>query len=114
MGKVIEMYPRKKNGNSNQLPNGLLQRFETGLLEAIRSVFRRSDQPKIKKWLKAKQVQIFLGMSEKELNDLVVSEDIYYSKVGNIAYYDADDINRLLLRNKKPAKSTLETFCHHN
>lgn len=63
----------------------------------------KSSEPAGTKWLKSHQVQRLLNISPGTLQTLRISGTIPFSKVGGSIYYSADDVNKVLERNKRNA-----------
>lgn len=74
--------------------------FKTELLLAIRSMLREGKASE-KKWLKSYEVKNILNISTGTLQRLRSNGTIPYSKIGNITYYDAADIDQVIERKKR-------------
>lgn len=53
------------------------------------------------KWLKSHQVQRMLGISPGTLQTLRINGTIPFSKVGGSIFYSADDVQKVLEKNKR-------------
>jgi hypothetical protein len=53
------------------------------------------------KWGKSKDVMKMLSLSNGGLQTLRINGTIPYSKLGGIIYYDIEDIEKLMIKNKK-------------
>lgn len=83
-----------------------LNEFRQELLKEISGIINASPQ-KTQKWLKSKEVRELLQISHGTLQNLRINGTLTYTKIGGTIYYDNDDIEKLLHRNKKAAKLTL-------
>jgi len=83
-----------------------LNQFKTELLSAISQLVNANPQNK-QKWLKSKEVLELLTISPGTLQNLRINGTLTFTKIGGTLYYDQDDINKILERNKKAAKLTL-------
>lgn len=83
-----------------------LNEFKTELLSAISHLVNANPQHK-QKWLKSKEVLELLTISPGTLQNLRINGTLTFTKIGGTIYYDQDDINKILERNKKAAKLTL-------
>ncbi|MDR6845344.1 helix-turn-helix domain-containing protein [Flavobacterium granuli] len=83
-----------------------LNQFKTELLSAISQLVIANPQNK-QKWLKSKEVLELLTMSPGTLQNLRINGTLTFTKIGGTIYYDQDDINKMLERNKKSSKLTL-------
>ncbi len=83
-----------------------LNEFRHELLKEITGIINASPQKK-QKWLKSNEVRELLQISNGTLQTLRINGNLTFSKVGGTIYYDNDDIEKLMNRNKKPANLTL-------
>ena len=83
-----------------------LNQFKTELLSAISQLVNANPLNK-QKWLKSKEVLELLAISPGTLQNLRINGTLTFTKIGGTIYYDQDDINKILERNKKAAKLTL-------
>lgn len=83
-----------------------LTAFRKVLLNDLKELLAKQGQPE-KKWLKSKEVRKLLNISPGTLQNLRINGTLGYTKVGSILYYDNDDIEKLLSRNKIHAIPTL-------
>lgn len=78
-----------------------LQQFKEELLHEIRDILlKRSEQ---KKWLKTDEVKKLLKISPGTLQSLRVNGTLQFSRIGNIIYYDAEHIEKMLQKNLQNA-----------
>ena len=83
-----------------------LNQFKTELFAEISQLLSATPQNK-QKWLKSKEVLELLTISPGTLQNLRINGTLTFTKIGGTIYYDQEDINKLLERNKKAAKLTL-------
>lgn len=83
-----------------------LAAFRLTLLQDLKEILTNQGQPE-KKWLKSKEVRKLLNISPGTLQNLRINGTLSYTNVGAIIYYDNDDIEKLLSRNKIHAVPTL-------
>lgn len=83
-----------------------LNQFKTELFAEISQLLSATPQNK-QKWLKSKEVLELLTISPGTLQNLRINGTLTFTKIGGTIYYDHEDINKLLERNKKAAKLTL-------
>ena len=83
-----------------------LNQFKTELFAEISQLLAATPQNK-QKWLKYKEVLELLTISPGTLQNLRINGTLTFTKIGGTIYYDHEDINKLLERNKKAAKLTL-------
>ena len=83
-----------------------LNEFRQELLKEITGIINAVPQ-KRQKWLKSNEVRQLLQISNGTLQTLRINGNLTFSKVGGTIYYDNDDIEKLMNRNKKPANLTL-------
>lgn len=76
-----------------------LAAFRTILLNDLKEILAKQGQPE-KKWLKSIEVRKLLNISPGTLQNLRINGTLSYTKVGAIIYYDNNDIEKLLSRNK--------------
>lgn len=76
-----------------------LQEFRTLLLDDLKKLLGAQSQ-KDKKWLKSPEVRRMLNISPGTLQNLRINKTLAYTKIGGIIYYDSQDIDKLLERNK--------------
>lgn len=97
-------YPRPANTPQNQeklLTIRDLENFKTELLLALIRILDQRQVQQPKKWLKSHEVQKMLRISSGTLFSMRMNKVIPYTKIGNIIYYDQEEINALLMKQKK-------------
>lgn len=74
--------------------------FKTELLEEIKELLSTKQQGVIKRtWLKSTQVMEMLQISPGTLQNLRVNGTLPYTKIGGLIFYDAAEIDRVLVEN---------------
>lgn len=78
-----------------------LHHFKDELLQEIKHLLlKRSEQ---KKWLKTDEVKKLLKISPGTLQTLRINGTLQFSRIGNIIYYDAEHIEKMLQKNLQNA-----------
>jgi len=77
-----------------------LEEFRKSLLEEIKEMLLQYNKISIDRWVKSNIVMAKLGISPGTLQNFRINETIPYSKLGGIIYYDEEEINEILLKNK--------------
>ena len=77
-----------------------LEDFKKSLLEEIKEMLLQYNRITIDRWVKSNIVMAKLGISPGTLQNFRINEAIPYSKLGGIIYYDEEEINEILLKNK--------------
>ncbi len=83
-----------------------LNQFKSELFAELSQLLVATPQNK-QKWLKSKEVLELLTISPGTLQNLRINGTLTFTKIGGTIYYDQEDINKILERNKKAAKLTL-------
>jgi hypothetical protein len=74
--------------------------FKKELLEDIKKIFESQTTTQNKKWLKSAEVRELLNISPGTLQNLRINGTLSYTKIGGIMYYDNQDIDKILEKNK--------------
>ena len=75
--------------------------FKTQLFEELKSLIQsKTPVIKKKKYLKSAEVMELLQVSPGTLQNLRINGTLPYSKIGGIIFYDADEINQVMLENR--------------
>jgi SpoVK/Ycf46/Vps4 family AAA+-type ATPase len=74
--------------------------FKKELLEDIKKIFESQTTSQNKKWLKSVEVRELLNISPRTLQNLRINGTLSYTKIGGIMYYDNQDIDKILEKNK--------------
>jgi len=77
-----------------------LREFKMELLEELKEFFENANNYKSKKWLRSGEVMKLLSISPGTLQNLRINGTIPYTKVGGVLYYDAEEINGVLQKNR--------------
>ena len=77
-----------------------LREFKIELLEDIKKLLTKQSNAKLKKYLKTAEILELLQISPGTLQNLRINGTIPYSKVGNIIFYDSDEIQKVMLSNR--------------
>ena len=83
-----------------------LETFKTQLLNEFQKIMQ-GNQSSSRKWLKSNEVKGLLNISSGTLQNLRINGTLTYTKIGGTLYYDSEDINKLLNKNKTNAIPTL-------
>ena len=78
---------------------GDLEIFKESLIQEIKSLLANANSRPAKKWLKSSEVKKLLGISTGTLQNLRINGTLSHSKIGGTAYYDYDEIAKLLKGN---------------
>jgi len=82
-----------------------LQEFKEDLLLSINAIIQVNSPQPVKKWLKSYEVKKLLNISTGTLQNLRANGSLPYSKMGGLIYYDADEINRVMIGQKSGLQS---------
>ena len=77
-----------------------LQELKIALTE-IKALLKTLKGDSAKKWLKSPEVRKLLGLSSGTLQNLRVNGTLPYTKIGGVLYYDQEDIQKVMLENRK-------------
>lgn len=77
-----------------------LTEFKVELLNEIRKILNENTGSSPKKWMKSMEVMKLLKISPGTLQNFRINGTIPYTKIGGILYYDAEEINKMLISNK--------------
>lgn len=78
-----------------------LEIFKKELLQAISKLLTERLAPTPKRWLKSHQVLRLLAVSPGTLQHLRINGTLPFIKVGRVIFYDAADIEKMLLKRKQ-------------
>lgn len=82
-----------------------LDRLKEDLIIEIRTQMKSNE--KTKQWLRTSEVQKLLHVSSGTLHNMRSSGLLPYTTLGSIIYYDLDDIQKILIDNKKDVHESL-------
>ena len=77
-----------------------LRDFKTELLTEIKELLTQHNSGGLKKFLKSSEVMDMLQISPGTLQNLRINGTLPYMKVGGLIYYDAEEIQKILMENK--------------
>lgn len=75
-----------------------LKMFKLEMIEEIKKLLRKLGNHPFKRWLRSNEVLKLLNISKGTLQTLRDNGSLPYSKIGDIIYYDMDDIQKMILR----------------
>jgi hypothetical protein len=78
-----------------------LAAFKEDLLLSLARLMTQNSTKNPKKWLKSNEVRAQLRISNGTLVSMRVNGTLPYTKIGNIIYYDQDDITSILTTKRK-------------
>lgn len=77
-----------------------LREFKTELLDEFKTLLENQSKGKLKRHLKSSEVMDLLQVSPGTLQNLRINGTLPYTKIGGIIYYDAEDIQNVLTKNR--------------
>jgi uncharacterized membrane-anchored protein YjiN (DUF445 family) len=77
-----------------------LLEFKIDLLDEIKKIIQSQTSTQTKKWLKSTEVRKLLNISAGTLQNLRINGTLSYTKIGGTIYYENQDIDKLLEKNK--------------
>ncbi|MFD0798496.1 helix-turn-helix domain-containing protein [Maribacter chungangensis] len=77
-----------------------LRDFKLELLDDIKKLLTKQSQGKLKKYLKSSEIRELLQISPGTLQNLRINGTLPYTKMGGIIFYDADEIQKVMLSNR--------------
>jgi len=83
-----------------------LMEFKVELLEEIKKLLNNpsGSGSGSKKWLKSKEVMKLLQISPGTLQNFRINGNLPFTRIGGSIYYDADEINKILMKNRSNHK----------
>ncbi len=78
-----------------------LEKLRDDLLISIKAILQSNSSQPAKRWLKSYEVKKLLGISKGTLQTLRDNGTLAYTRVGRPFYYDAEDIQRLLIERQE-------------
>jgi hypothetical protein len=85
-----------------------LESFKWELLEEIKKVLSQRQATPAQRWLKSHQVRRLLTISPGTLQHMRVSGILPFTKVGGVIFYDAEDIEKMLVSQKQNSEASPE------
>jgi hypothetical protein len=83
-----------------------LQSFRIELLEEIKKLLLQRHPVQTQRWLKSHQVRRMLTISPGTLQNLRINGTMPFTKIGGVIFYDAQDIEKMLLERKHNTESS--------
>ena len=77
-----------------------LRDFKLELLDDIKKLLTKQSDAKLKKYLKSAEVMELRQISQGTLQNLRINGTLPYTKMGNIIFYDSDEIQKVMLSNR--------------
>ncbi len=77
-----------------------LRDFKMELLDDIKNLLSQQSSGTIKKYLKSSEVMDLLQVSPGTLQNLRINGTLPYTKIGGIIFYDAEDIQHVMDKNR--------------
>lgn len=77
-----------------------LRDFKMELLDDIKKILTKQASGTLKKYLKSSEVMEMLQISPGTLQNLRINGTLPFSKMGGIIYYDSEDIQKVMLKNR--------------
>lgn len=82
-----------------------LEQLKLSMIEEMKKFyFQKHPQPTIKKWLKSHEVIKALTISPGTLQNLRTNGTLPYTKIGGVIYYEATDVEKMLVDHKRVDK----------
>lgn len=78
-----------------------LESFKLELLEEIKKLLSQRQHTPAQRWLKSHQVRRLLTLSPGTLQTLRINGTLPYTKIGGVIFYDAEDIEKMLIARKQ-------------
>jgi len=102
MGKLLYITedPQKPSG-SQLVTLADLEKFRVALMMDIKMMLEGHLNKTTKRWLKSLEVREMLNISAGTLQTLRNNGKIPYTKIGGLIYYDAGEIDQILLSQKR-------------
>lgn len=77
-----------------------LRDFKMELLDDIKKILAKQATGSLKKYLKSSEVMEMLQISPGTLQNLRINGTLPFSKMGGIIYYDIEDIQKVMHKNR--------------
>jgi len=77
-----------------------LRNFKMELLDDIKKLLSNHGSGKLKKYLKSSEVMAMLKISPGTLQNLRINGTLPYTKVGGIIFYESDEIQKVMFKNR--------------
>jgi excisionase family DNA binding protein len=104
MGKIVYIPDERQNSPGNQLATlDDLEKFRVKLMMDLKMMLEGQFGKTPKRWLKSQEVTQLLKISKGTLYALRASGKIPFTRIGGLIFYDAFEIERVLLAQKRSA-----------
>lgn len=90
-----------------------LEGFKQDLLVSIRALIVQYTAQQPKRWLKTYEVRRLLGISSGTLQTLRNNGTIPFSKIGGTIYYDVEEVDKVLEKQKRDLKTAGNLFINY-
>lgn len=100
MGHVSEQLKRRYTTIEQLATVDDLERLKTELLLSIKNLLTDFKGRPAKKWLKSYEVKKMMNISTGTLQNLRVNGTLPFTKVGGIIYYDLEEIEKVMDKQK--------------
>lgn len=109
-GKPIALQPENKVYRDQLVTLGDLLEFKNDLLISIKAILQANPAQPNKKWVKSYEVKRLLGISKGTLQTLRENGTLAFTRIGRPFYYDADDIQKLLIERKEKFQRAADPY----
>lgn len=110
-GKVPSNNPvKEKRVSATIVTPEDLEDFRLRLLEDIKTLLAEKYQKPHRRWIKSHEVQRILTASPAKLQRLREAGKLPYTLIGRVIYYDYEDIEAMLLKNKQQQQNKAYLF----
>src|ERR1700743_1384893 len=102
MAKLIYVPDNKQEPSGAQLVTlDDLEAFRVKLKMDIKMILEGNGSKPVKRWLKSVEVRKLLNISPGTLQTLRNNGKLPYTKIGGLIYYDATEIDQILISQKR-------------
>ncbi|ASO07459.1 helix-turn-helix domain-containing protein [Arenibacter algicola] len=77
-----------------------LRDFKIELMEGIKQLLSKQANGTLKRYLRSSEVMELLNISSGTLQNLRINGTLPYTKMGGILFYDTEDIQTIMKKNK--------------
>lgn len=85
-----------------------LNEFKHELLEEFKKLLSQRQAAQSQRWLKSHQVRRLLTISPGTLQHMRISGVLPFTKIGGVIFYDAEDIEKMIIERKRNSLDTIE------
>lgn len=97
---IVPFYKNRSTMPTSIITTDDLRDFKLELLDDIKKLLTKQSQGKLKKYLKSAEIRELLQISPGTLQNLRINGTLPYTKMGGIIFYDADEIQNVMLANR--------------